>query len=189
MKRRHALAGCAAFLAGCTSAHPAAVRGRAHDPAGTASQRRPAPGVDSAAPSPESAGAASSSTVVALAAATTVEPTTVVKVTLPHATTTTTLELPEAKGAEQSDQEWWDSQPGRCGGSLPPCSVMQRESHGDIHATNPTTGASGKWQMMPSTSAALGYARPMATYDEATQDNAAERLWAGGRGCAHWSAC
>lgn len=42
---------------------------------------------------------------------------------------------------------------------------------------------------LPATSEALGYARPMNTYDEATQDAAAEALWAGGRGCAAWDAC
>ena len=40
---------------------------------------------------------------------------------------------------------------GRCGGSLPPCYIMMRESRGDIHAKNPNSSASGKWQFMDST--------------------------------------
>ncbi len=78
---------------------------------------------------------------------------------------------------------------GRCGGSLPPCYVLDRESGGDPAAVNPSSGAAGKWQMMPSTSQALGYSHPMNEYDEATQDEAARLLYAAGVGCSHWQAC
>ena len=57
---------------------------------------------------------------------------------------------------------------GQCGGDLPPCWVMMRESRGDIRAENPRSTASGKWQFL---------------------DERARQLWAGGRGCSHWSAC
>lgn len=111
-------------------------------------------------------------------------------------TTTTVYVLPEAAG-EEDDETWWAKQPGyvpgACGGTLPPCYVMRRESGGDPSAVNATgcggRGCFGKWQFDPRTSQGLGYSRPMNQYDEATQDEAARRLWAGGRGCSHWNAC
>ncbi len=45
------------------------------------------------------------------------------------------------------------------------------------------------WQFDPRTSRGLGYARTMDQYSEATQDEAARALWAGGQGCSHWAAC
>ena len=80
-------------------------------------------------------------------------------------------------------------QPGQCGGSLPPCWVMMRESRGDIRAKNPRSTASGKWQFLNSTWARhRGYLRAMDA-PEWVQDEKARMLWAGGRGCSHWSAC
>ena len=74
---------------------------------------------------------------------------------------------------------------GRCGGDLPPCWVMQRESGGNIHAYNRTgcsgRGCRGKWQCDPRTCSGTG--------TEAEQDAEARALWNGGRGCAHWTAC
>lgn len=83
---------------------------------------------------------------------------------------------------------------GLCGGDLPPCWVMMRESRGDIRAENPISTASGKWQFLDSTwrrtnagrASGVGHA---AYASEKTQDAAARELWAGGRGCSHWSAC
>jgi soluble lytic murein transglycosylase-like protein len=47
---------------------------------------------------------------------------------------------------------------GNCGGTLPPCWIMMRESRGNIRAMNPS-GAAGKWQIMPGTwHAFMGYA-------------------------------
>jgi hypothetical protein len=40
---------------------------------------------------------------------------------------------------------------GRCGGDLPSCYVMNRESRGNIRAENPVSTASGKWQILDST--------------------------------------
>lgn len=40
---------------------------------------------------------------------------------------------------------------GSCGGDLPPCWIMMRESGGNIRAKNPSSSASGKWQMLDST--------------------------------------
>jgi hypothetical protein len=72
-----------------------------------------------------------------------------------------------------------------CGGDLPPCYVMRRESGGDIHAYNPHgcggRGCYGKWQCDPRTCTGRG--------TEAQQDDEARALWNHGRGCQHWSAC
>jgi len=74
---------------------------------------------------------------------------------------------------------------GRCGGDLPPCWVMMRESRGNPNAVNPTgcsgRGCYGKWQCDPRSCNGRG--------SEAEQDAEARRLWDGGRGCSHWNAC
>lgn len=78
---------------------------------------------------------------------------------------------------------------GACGGALPPCYVMMRESGGSLTAQNPTSTASGKWQFLDSTWAGYGgYSRAMYA-PESVQDAKAAALWAGGAGCSHWSAC
>ncbi len=75
---------------------------------------------------------------------------------------------------------------GRCGGDLPPCSVMMCESGGSLTAHN-ASGADGKWQIIPSTWAGYGgYARPSAA-PEAVQDARARELYAGGAGARQWS--
>lgn len=84
------------------------------------------------------------------------------------------------------------AQGGRCGGDLPPCWVLKRESTspsypngGDPNAYNPTgcsgRGCRGKWQCDPATCDGTG--------TEAEQDAEARRVWANGRGCSHWAAC
>lgn len=78
---------------------------------------------------------------------------------------------------------------GLCGGDLPPCWVMMRESRGDIHAQNPRSTASGKWQFLDSTWAGYGGYRKARYAPEQVQDAKARQVWAGGRGCSHWSAC
>lgn len=79
---------------------------------------------------------------------------------------------------------------GACGGDLPPCWVMNRESGGDPTVWNRQgSGASGKWQVMPGTWAGYGGYSAAAYAPESVQDEFARRLWAGGAGCAHWSAC
>lgn len=76
---------------------------------------------------------------------------------------------------------------GRCGGDLPPCWVMRRESgpSGSISAYNPTgcsgRGCYGKWQCDPRTCDGTG--------SEAEQDAEARRVWNNGKGCSHWNAC
>lgn len=78
---------------------------------------------------------------------------------------------------------------GACGGDLPPCYVMMRESGGSITAQNPTSTASGKWQVLDSTWQGFGGYAKARYAPESVQDDFARRLWAGGRGCGHWNAC
>lgn len=75
---------------------------------------------------------------------------------------------------------------GACGGSLPPCCVMMRESGGDPTAVNTSSGASGKWQFMTSTWANYGGYPTAASAPESVQDEKAAQLWAGGAGAGHW---
>lgn len=71
---------------------------------------------------------------------------------------------------------------GACGGDLPPCWVMMRESGGNIRAKNPSSSASGKWQMLDSTwNGYGGYAHAMDA-PESVQDAKARSL-----GICHWT--
>lgn len=78
---------------------------------------------------------------------------------------------------------------GLCGGDLPPCYVMWRESRGIITARNPRSSASGKWQALDSTWHHWGGYPHAYLAPEKVQDDFARWLWNHGRGCAHWSAC
>lgn len=78
---------------------------------------------------------------------------------------------------------------GLCGGDLPPCYVMWRESRGDITAQNPISTASGKWQFLDSTWAGYGGYAKARYAPEKVQDDKARLLWDHGRGCSHWLAC
>jgi len=94
---------------------------------------------------------------------------------------------------------------GQCGGDLPPCWVMMRESRGDIRVWNGVcyapfgyagrrspcgvSSASGKWQVVRPTWGGYGGYLNAADAPEQVQDARARQLWAGGRGCSHWSAC
>lgn len=85
---------------------------------------------------------------------------------------------------------------GRCGGDLPPCWRMNIESgglldvwHGRCHRQCTNSTASGKWQFLRGTwKNHRGYAAA-AYAPEWVQDEKARQVWAGGRGCSHWSAC
>ena len=91
--------------------------------------------------------------------------------------------------------------PGQCGGSLPSCSVMRRESGGDIRIWNGgcyapigwrgkspcgTSSASGKWQMIRGTWGGFGGYVNAADAPERVQDERARILFAGGAGAGHW---
>ena len=109
--------------------------------------------------------------------------------------TTTTIKVDVAE--DQSDDEWWAAQPGykpgQCGGDLPPCWVMRRESGGDPRAVNATgcggRGCFGKWQFDPLTWAGYAGVSRASDVPEWVQDERARQIWAGGRGCSHWGAC
>jgi hypothetical protein len=76
---------------------------------------------------------------------------------------------------------------GRCGGDLPPCAVMMCESHGDTHAENPTSTASGKWEIVDGTWAGfMGYSHA-SDAPEWVQDAKARQIYAGGAGRSQWS--
>lgn len=100
---------------------------------------------------------------------------------------------------------------GRCGGDLPPCHVMLRESGGDIRRWNghkadgspcyapvgwrgrvapdcpgASSSASGKWQFVRGTWANhRGYLNA-ADAPEWVQDEKARQVWNGGKGASHW---
>ncbi len=89
-----------------------------------------------------------------------------------------------------------------CGGDLPPCYVMERESGGSPYAVepghrgapygdpgDPWNHASGKWQFMPGTWNNYGGYPYAAAAPASVQDAKAREVWAGGSGCSHWSAC
>lgn len=75
---------------------------------------------------------------------------------------------------------------GACGGNLPPCCVMMRESGGNPTVVNASSGASGKWQFMTSTWAGYGGYPTAASAPEWVQDQRAAQVWAGGAGAGHW---
>lgn len=93
---------------------------------------------------------------------------------------------------------------GACGGSLPPCATMRRESGGDLRIWNGgcyapvghrgsspcgSSSASGKWQFVRGTWANFGGFLNAADAPESLQDQKAVIVWAGGKGCGHWNAC
>lgn len=70
--------------------------------------------------------------------------------------------------------------------------VRNRESHGNYSIVNPSSGAGGAYQFLPSTWQAAGFARKygVARAEQATpaqQDEAANTLYAGGAGASHWA--
>lgn len=76
-----------------------------------------------------------------------------------------------------------------CGGDLPPCYVLYRESRGNPTAQNPVSSASGLWQFVHGT---WGHYRGFYEAKYApwqVQNERARTVWAGGRGCSHWRAC
>jgi predicted nucleic acid-binding Zn-ribbon protein len=68
-----------------------------------------------------------------------------------------------------------------------PQSIVMCESGGNYGAVNPTSGAGGAYQMLPSTYQGLGgkYAAPQLA-PKWEQDRLAAKLWAGGQGAGNW---
>lgn len=76
-----------------------------------------------------------------------------------------------------------------CGGDLPPCYVLARESGGNPTVANRHSTASGLWQFLDTTWAGFGgYARAMYA-PPGVQNQRAVEVWNGGRGCSAWAAC
>ena len=63
---------------------------------------------------------------------------------------------------------------------------MMCESKGNIRAQNPTSSASGKWQVINSTWNGYGGYATAASAPESVQDAFARQLYAGGAGRGHW---
>jgi septal ring factor EnvC (AmiA/AmiB activator) len=68
-----------------------------------------------------------------------------------------------------------------------PTSIVMCESGGNYGAVNPTSGAGGAYQMLPSTYQGLGgkYGSPQKA-PKWEQDRLAAKLWAGGQGAGNW---
>ena len=75
------------------------------------------------------------------------------------------------------------------GGALPPRSVLMCESGGNYQAENPTSSASGGWQIVDGTWGGYGGYRHASDAPPEVQDERAAQLWAGGSGASHWRAC
>lgn len=77
--------------------------------------------------------------------------------------------------------------------SLPPDWVIERESHGDYNAYNPTgcggAGCFGRYQFSGAWAGKLGLPLDLSQATPEQQDAAARELWANGAGCQNWSAC
>ena len=73
-----------------------------------------------------------------------------------------------------------------CGGNLPPCCVMMRESKGNPSVVNGSSGAAGKWQFMPGTWNGYGGYATASQAPESVQDAKAAQVWAGGAGASNW---
>ncbi len=91
-----------------------------------------------------------------------------------------------AQAAQQQSAPQPVSASGACGGNLPPCCVMMRESGGNPTVVNASSGAAGKWQFMTSTWANYKGYPTAAAAPEHVQDERAAQLWAGGAGAGHW---
>lgn len=76
---------------------------------------------------------------------------------------------------------------GACGGDLPPCCVMNRESRGNPQAVNESSGAAGKWQFMPGTWNNYGGYSSASQAPESVQDAKARQVYAGGAGASNWA--
>lgn len=76
---------------------------------------------------------------------------------------------------------------GACGGALPPCFVLRRESGGNPRAKNPNSSASGLWQFVDGTWNHFdGYAHA-SDAPISVQNARAVQVWAGGAGCSNWA--
>lgn len=129
-------------------------------------------------------------------------PTTTTTTAPPTTTTAVARTAPTVRTASVSRPRPTDMVGVQCGGDLPPCWVLKRESGGDPRIWNgrcymPTgsygqcgrSSASGLWQFLRSTWAGFGGYVNAADAPVEVQNEKARQVWAGGRGCSHWAAC
>lgn len=96
--------------------------------------------------------------------------------------------------SSSSSAEAPPSQGSGSGTNAIPAHIIACESGGSYTAQNPTSSASGKYQMIDSTfqgteaGSASGY-RSAKDAPPAVQDAAAAEVWNGGRGAGNWAAC
>lgn len=76
-----------------------------------------------------------------------------------------------------------------CGGKLPPCFVLYRESRGNPTAQNRRSSASGLWQIIDRTWDGYGGYRKARHAPWRIQNERARIVWNNGKGCRHWRAC
>lgn len=98
-----------------------------------------------------------------------------------------------AQGHEQRGGPSRSRAPGQinghpCGGDLPPCFVLYRESKG-TNVKNKRSSASGFWQVINGTWKGYGGYRRAMDAPGNVQDDFARKLWREGKGCSHWNAC
>lgn len=111
---------------------------------------------------------------------TTTVPVYVAPVTTRRAPATTVYEPPAPQGRTTGR----GSEP--AGGDVPPDYIKQCESGGDYRAVNPSSGAGGAWQFLPSTWRSVGGTGLPQNATPAEQDYRASILWDNGRGASHW---
>jgi hypothetical protein len=102
-------------------------------------------------------------------------------------TVTHPVGVPQATGRSTRHVAVFAAVSGDCGGSLPSCCVLRRESGGNIRAQNPVSSASGKWQFLDSTWGGYGGYQHAKDAPADVQDARARIVFAGGAGASHWA--
>lgn len=73
-----------------------------------------------------------------------------------------------------------------CGGSLPSCCTLQKESGGNPTAQNPTSSSSGLWQFTDDTWGGYGGYQHAKDAPASVQNERAVQVFAGGAGASNW---
>lgn len=106
---------------------------------------------------------------------------------------TTTAPRRPSSSAPAPQQRSAPSQPqasgSNCGGNLPPCYVVARESGNNPTAKNPRSTASGTFQFLDGTWGNYKGYRHASDAPQSVQNERAAQVWNGGKGCSAWSAC
>jgi hypothetical protein len=116
-------------------------------------------------------------------------------VTHRHTVTTTTPPSPTTSAPPVIRRSVPTAQPAvqssgsNCGGNLPPCYVVARESGNNPTARNPSSSASGTFQFIDSTWNGYGGYKHASDAPQSVQNAKAAEIWNGGKGCSHWNAC